>query len=111
LAAVRDVLMDYVTATYPYDKDKHKVTEDPRGCKWHVGSSPEKALYTVMVMRIRSGSGDPDVCEQKLEVRDGRYAYGDGERIGYALHETTGLPVAVTTNTGSGGYPAMSFIP
>src|SRR5688572_12225493 len=57
--AVRDVLLDYATATYPYAKDDHKVTEvldvighgyEDRPC-WRLGSSPEHLLYSVCVSR------------------------------------------------------------
>jgi hypothetical protein len=55
--AVRDVLLDYATATYPHAKDDHKVTEDFSeqrgfgGPVWLLGSSPEHLLYYVGVGR------------------------------------------------------------
>jgi hypothetical protein len=121
--AVRDVLLDYATATYPHAKDDHKVTEDfsyQRGFDaplWLLGSSPEHLLYKVALERrrmfepgrvlrggTRLGAGWVDLgpslflARGDVKKREWGSGYEDGwigedRAVAYALHRATGLTV------------------
>jgi len=121
--AVRDVLLDYATATYPHATDDHKVTEDFSGQRgfggpvWLLGSSPEHLLYRVGVERRRRfehgrvirggtvlGAGwveeEPSLSLARGDVKKREWGSGyeegwirEDKAVASALHRATGLTV------------------